>query len=974
MAITLRSIKGSELTFEELDENFSSIAPQTTTTGSLQLPAGDSSQRDDSPVNGYIRYNTGRGEVEAYIEGVWVGLATDVEQGELNQNAFAGIAVPGQGTIAADSTIDTLTIVGGTNIDITTTPATDTLTINNTFVQDFRYSQLTGVPTDVSTFTNDAGYLQDSEFTSEGIMRRGAGGNIYSVIPDNTSNWNLAYTWGDHAQAGYLTTVAMEDLTNVALNSVANGEVLIYNNGSWVNTAPLKFSDFTLTVAPDFQNGYLFYDENTGTFEYAAADLSSYLTSVAVNDLTDVTITNPDTLDIIYWNGSGWVNGSVADAGGSIQYTDLNVVQNTAAGNGSLTYDNAGRFEYTPPDLSIYITSEANDLSSNVTWANVPDAFITQSSVTQHQSALSITESQISDLQSYLTAVPAEYLTQSEGDARYLQSVPTEFLTQTEGDARYLQTETTYSTSVVDSGEDAIIRLTGSDASTDDITLVAGNNITLTPAASNITIDFAGDINISGSTISSTNGDVVYVDDVLEVAGTIVPDTQSSSTYSLGRASTKFDQAYLTRALYINDSVLYENRLNQGSTGFNRFNLGTYLAYEIQRYIVGQMVWRTVFEDSAYPLLQEIGKFNRDTGYPILDTNRSQAAREIISATQANPCRITSSLHGVSDGGLIRIMDAGTMTELSGDYYAKYIDANTLDLYTDAGLTTGVDSSAYTAFTSTGYEWFNNNGQNQVRVTIADALNWNKWAQGVGTPTADLIENLDYIQAIVDADYNTYKDAIATFDYSDTDQLPAITVTDAPLIGGHTGLGNYEDAGDPFVGNGKNRIRITSGSRYNFAGNSAGGSTSRVGAVGDLNGDFYINLTDNSIHLASDDYDGATEIWQRFVFPQVNAQTGVQLSWNHSMRAGNMHTATVDNSVFTTHNNVFLDDFYPGDEMTLEITQDGTGATNLFFKDGDRSNAAITVLGTPSYTPNSTTLFKIIDTGAAKRMWVVATY
>ena len=47
-----------------------------------------------------------------------------------------------------------------------------------------------------------------------------------------------------------------------------------------------------------------------------------------------------------------------------------------------------------------YITSvsETNDLTSSVTWADVPDANITQSSVTQHQTALSITSSQVSDL------------------------------------------------------------------------------------------------------------------------------------------------------------------------------------------------------------------------------------------------------------------------------------------------------------------------------------------------------------------------------------------------------------------------------------------------------------------------------------------------------------------------------------------------------------------------------------------------
>lgn len=53
-----------------------------------------------------------------------------------------------------------------------------------------------------------------------------------------------------------------------------------------------------------------------------------------------------------------------------------------------------------------YLTSftETNDLTAAVTWANVPNANITQSSVTQHQAALSITESQISDFGTYLTS------------------------------------------------------------------------------------------------------------------------------------------------------------------------------------------------------------------------------------------------------------------------------------------------------------------------------------------------------------------------------------------------------------------------------------------------------------------------------------------------------------------------------------------------------------------------------------------
>ena len=59
-------------------------------------------------------------------------------------------------------------------------------------------------------------------------------------------------------------------------------------------------------------------------------------------------------------------------------------------------------------------TTEVNDLTTSVTWTNVPDANITQSSVTQHQAALQITESQITDLQNYLT--PSSLPSGSLGD------------------------------------------------------------------------------------------------------------------------------------------------------------------------------------------------------------------------------------------------------------------------------------------------------------------------------------------------------------------------------------------------------------------------------------------------------------------------------------------------------------------------------------------------------------------------------
>ena len=65
-------------------------------------------------------------------------------------------------------------------------------------------------------------------------------------------------------------------------------------------------------------------------------------------------------------------------------------------------------------------------------------------------------------------------------------------------------TNTTYSVSAVDSGDDAIIRLTDSGAGTDDVKLVAGTNVQITPTGDNITIGSRTE----GTGIESTGVDV----------------------------------------------------------------------------------------------------------------------------------------------------------------------------------------------------------------------------------------------------------------------------------------------------------------------------------------------------------------------------------------------------------------------------------------------------------------------------------
>ena len=94
----------------------------------------------------------------------------------------------------------------------------------------------------------------------------------------------------------------------------------------------------------------------------------------------------------------------IEDTGATIGNGTLTISTSGAlTGSGTFTANQAGPTTITIGlDDSSYLTEEVNDLTAAVTWANVPDANITESSVTQHQAALSITESQINDLGNYL--------------------------------------------------------------------------------------------------------------------------------------------------------------------------------------------------------------------------------------------------------------------------------------------------------------------------------------------------------------------------------------------------------------------------------------------------------------------------------------------------------------------------------------------------------------------------------------------
>ena len=122
----------------------------------------------------------------------------------------------------------------------------------------FAYNNGTGVftytPPDLSNYDTafgwgnhaSAGYItsigdaiQDADFTTSGLMKR-TGAGTYTSTTDNSSNWDTAYGWGNHASQGYLTSLPAHGIGNhsdVTVTSPQNNQLLKYNTSlaQWEN-------------------------------------------------------------------------------------------------------------------------------------------------------------------------------------------------------------------------------------------------------------------------------------------------------------------------------------------------------------------------------------------------------------------------------------------------------------------------------------------------------------------------------------------------------------------------------------------------------------------------------------------------------------------------------------------------------------------------------------------------------------------
>ena len=234
---------------------------------------------------------------------------------------------------------------------------------------------------DINLSTASINEAQASDIASAGTVNIGAARGNFIEITGTTT-----ITAFDTVQAGVRRILYFQDAltlthsASLSLPSASNitteaGDIAVFvsrGSGNWVCIAYTKVDGEAVVGGPGG----------------GANELS---------DLTDVADSNPSNRRVLVADGTDFHSRLLTEA-------DIS-------------------------DLQSYLTVETNDLSSAVTWDDVPDANITQSSVTQHQAALVITESQISDLQNYLLATDIDTLAELNAivtDATLVSDAPSD--------------------------------------------------------------------------------------------------------------------------------------------------------------------------------------------------------------------------------------------------------------------------------------------------------------------------------------------------------------------------------------------------------------------------------------------------------------------------------------------------------------------------------------------------------------------
>jgi hypothetical protein len=157
--------------------------------------------------------------------------------------------------------------------------------------------------------TSHADVVVDGDFTQNGIMTR-TGAGAYSAITDNSSNWDTAYTWGDHSSEGYIDQdsdiVASLGVDYTVPDNVGHNIIAITGDpstfefiftrsslGNWSSSGQQKVeiinaSSYSQTINGDGGGSpAMFYLINTATGSLGSITIDPYQKAIIIPNMSD---------------------------------------------------------------------------------------------------------------------------------------------------------------------------------------------------------------------------------------------------------------------------------------------------------------------------------------------------------------------------------------------------------------------------------------------------------------------------------------------------------------------------------------------------------------------------------------------------------------------------------------------------------------------------------------------------------------
>ena len=289
----------------------------------LKLPSKTNSERDALNVqNGSIVYNNSTDAIEMYQDGTWVKIGPTVLNdynveflaNVSNDTPTVGQVLKWNGNQWAPGTDLAGTATSGGNIRLNDLFAVTQT--NGSGSGRLDYDDSTGIfvytPPDLSSYLT-------SYTETDPVYSASPAANISSAL---ITQWNTAYSWGNHADAGYLTSASLNETdtlgTVVARGNTISGDIIstgkIYYSNVWSTLTSLQ------SVNAGTYHGMFAHAHDTGHGYLAHGGLWKQLldTSSNIRELTDVSTNTPTDGQVLMWSGSNnlWEPQTIVQGGG----------------------------------------------------------------------------------------------------------------------------------------------------------------------------------------------------------------------------------------------------------------------------------------------------------------------------------------------------------------------------------------------------------------------------------------------------------------------------------------------------------------------------------------------------------------------------------------------------------------------------------------------------------------------------------